>query len=214
MIDPTRWPELDWEHLERHHGLDVPRLTVRVPPGDDPTFASWRVATQRYQARLLREQIETLRRLKYRPAGGFTFSWLANPAPMISTAVLDHERRPKLAWSAVVDACLPVIVVTDPLPATVTAGEHLTLDVHVVSDLRVAVPDASISITCTWRGGRRDWAFRGDIAADACTKVATLALIVPDGPGELLLGIALAGRDERGERVEYARRTGARISSQ
>ena len=211
MVDPAAWPDLDWDALERHHGLDVARLTERVPPGEHLTLASWRAATQRYQARLLQTQIETLRRLKYRPVGGFTFSWLADPAPMISTSVLDHERRPKQAWAAVVEACRPVIVVTDPLPPTLVPGAQLALDVHVVSDLRAAVPDASISITCTWREGRRDWAFRGDIAADACTKVATLELVVPDQPGELLLGIALAGQDQRGEAVRYARRTGARI---
>ncbi|MBA3606137.1 MAG: hypothetical protein H0W46_09235, partial [Acidimicrobiia bacterium] len=203
---------LDWDALRDHHGLEVDVMQQRFPPADHPTFASWRTATQRYQASLLRQQIETLRRLKYRPTGGFCFSWLADPAPMISASVLDHERRPKLAWAAVVEACRPVIVVTDPLPVTVTAGDRLELDVHVVSDLRVAVVDASISVTCTWRGGRRDWAYRGDIAADACTKVATLELTVPDGPGELLLGLALAGRDEDGERVEYARRSGARIT--
>ena len=31
-----------------------------------------------YQATLLRHHIETLRRLKYRPTGGFCFSWLAD----------------------------------------------------------------------------------------------------------------------------------------
>ncbi len=212
FVATAAWPDLDWDALRDHHGLEVDVMQQRFPPADHPTFASWRTATQRYQASLLRQQIETLRRLKYRPTGGFCFSWLADPAPMISASVLDHERRPKLAWAAVVEACRPVIVVTDPLPVTVTAGDRLELDVHVVSDLRVAVVDASISVTCTWRGGRRDWAYRGDIAADACTKVATLELTVPDGPGELLLGLALAGRDEDGERVEYARRSGARIT--
>ena len=66
----------------------------------------------------------------------------------------------------------------------------------MVSDLRVAVIDATVSVTCTWRGGRRQWAFRGDIAADSVQFVGRLELAVPDQPGELLLGIALSGRDE------------------
>ena len=136
-IDPARWPELDWESLREHHGLEVEVMQQRVPPDDHPTYDAWRSATQRYQVVVLRHHIETLRRLKYRPTGGFAFSWLADPAPMISAAVLDHDRVPKLAWSTIVETCRPVIVVTDPLPPELVAGDELSLDVHVVSDLRV-----------------------------------------------------------------------------
>ena len=85
---------LDWEQLGEHHGLEVDVMLERVPPADHPTFDSWRTATQRNQATILRHHIETLRRLKYRPSGGFCFSWLADPSPMISASVLDDERRP------------------------------------------------------------------------------------------------------------------------
>ena len=142
-------------------------MLERVPPADHPTFDSWRTATQRNQAMILRHHIETLRRLKYRPSGGFCFSWLADPSPMISTSVLDDERRPKLAWQTIVDACRPVVVITDPLPPVVAPGEALGLDVHVVNDLRGALVDATVAITCTWRGGRQQWAFRGDVDADS-----------------------------------------------
>ena len=81
FVDVTAWPELDWEALREHHGLEVEVMDARVPPADHPTFGSWRTATQRNQAMVLRHHIETLRRLKYRPTGGFSFSWLADPAP-------------------------------------------------------------------------------------------------------------------------------------
>ena len=57
-----------------------------------------------------------------RPAAS-RFSWLADPAPMIS-AVGARPRPPARSWPgpAVVEACRPVIVVTDPLPATLAAG--------------------------------------------------------------------------------------------
>ena len=61
-------------------------------------------------------QIETLRRLKYRPTGGFCFSSLDDPAPVISSSILDHERRPKVAPTPWPAACAPVLVVADPLP--------------------------------------------------------------------------------------------------
>jgi hypothetical protein len=47
--------------------------------------------------------------------------------------VLDHERR-QAAFDALRDACRPVIVVADRPPEHVHPGDHLTLDVHVVSD--------------------------------------------------------------------------------
>ncbi|MFV0307263.1 MAG: glycoside hydrolase family 2 protein [Desertimonas sp.] len=211
MIEPARWPDLDWERLARHHGADVVRLLARFPPEQSPTFAAWRLATQRYQARLLREQIETLRRLKYRPSGGFTFSWLRDPAPMISAAVVDHAGQPKLAWQEVIEACRPVTLIPDPLPDEVLAGRRLRLEVHVVNDRRAAIDDAAVSVTCTWRSGRRDWAFRGAVEADSVERVAVLELTAPDAPGELLFGYALAGRDEHGVPVAVRRRSGCRI---
>ena len=138
FVDAQAWPDLDWDGLAEHHGLEADVMRLRHPPEQYASFAAWRRATQRYQADLLRRQIETLRRLKYRPTGGFCFSWFADAMPMISAAVLDHERRPKLAWTAVVEACRPVIVVCDALPDEIVPGKSLTLDVHVVSDLRRA----------------------------------------------------------------------------
>ena len=104
-----------------------------------------------------------------------------------------------------------MIVVTDPLPATVRPGAELALDVHVVNDLRSAVVDATVAVTCTWRGGRRQWAFRGDVEADTCALVGRLELTVPDAPGDLLLGLALTGRDGADAEVTATRRAGATI---
>ena len=90
-----------------------------APPHGHTSFESWREATQLYQAGLLRRQIETLRRLKYQPTGGFCVHHLVDSrqrsAPPSSTA-----SGPKLAFQAVADACRPVIVVADRLPAKLT----------------------------------------------------------------------------------------------
>ncbi|MBA3282850.1 MAG: hypothetical protein H0U29_11525, partial [Acidimicrobiia bacterium] len=52
FCEPGRWPDLDWQRLGHHHGLQKAIFDRRVPPADHPTFASWRRATQAYQADL------------------------------------------------------------------------------------------------------------------------------------------------------------------
>jgi beta-mannosidase len=211
FIDTATWPTLDWEHLAEHHGLETEVMLARHPPGQYASFAVWQRATQRYQADLLRNHIETLRRLKYRPTGGFCFSWLADAMPMISASVLDHDRRPKAAWTAVVDACRPVIVVCDAVPTSVHPGRALSLDVHVVSDLREPLA-ATVAVSASWPGGSQRWGFRGEIGPDDCVLVGRVTIDVPDVTGELLIGLALDGRTASGDPVTATRRAGARIA--
>jgi hypothetical protein len=111
--------------------------------------------------------------------------------PAASWAVLDHRRNPKPAYLALVDACRPVIVVADRLPATVEPGQALALDVHVVSDLRQPLDRARVDAGLTWPGGGYDWHWEGDVPADGCVRVGTLQAIVPDEAGELVLDLAV-----------------------
>lgn len=195
FVEPERWPDLDWERLEIHHGLQKWAFDQRVPPHEYATFDEWRRATQEYQADLVRRHVEVLRRLKYRPAGGFCVFALNDPAPVVSWSLLDHERRPKLAWDALVHACRPVIVVADRPPDTVAAGERLRLDVHVVNDLRTPVTGAVVDVSATWQGGSRRWRFGGEVAADDVARVGTIELEVPDAPGPLTIELSLAAGD-------------------
>jgi beta-mannosidase len=191
FIDADAWPELDWEHLALHHGLQKWVFDERVPPAEFATFDEWRQATQVYQAELVRHHIELLRRLKYRPAGGFCMFALNDPAPVVSWSVLDHERRPKLGYRAVQAACAPVIVVADRPPAIVSPGETVALDVHVVNDLRTAVDPAIVDIEMKWAGGEHRWRFGGGAGPDECVKVGTIEFEVPDTLGALTLDLAL-----------------------
>ncbi|HET9547030.1 MAG TPA: hypothetical protein VFO97_04305 [Desertimonas sp.] len=212
FVDATAWPHLDWEYLAEHHGLEADVMRGRHPPEQYPSLATWRRATQRYQADLLRRHIETLRRLKYRPTGGFCFSWYADAMPMISASVLDHERQPKAAWAAIIEACRPVIVVCDALPAVVEPGRALTFGIHVVNDLRETLA-ATVAVSASWPGGTRQWGFRGEVEADDCTLVGKVTIDVPDVAGELLVGVALDGRTASGDPVTATRRAGARITA-
>jgi beta-mannosidase len=191
FIDVSAWPDLDWDTLERRHGLQKWVFDERVPPSEFSTFEAWRRATQVYQAELLRHHVELLRRLKYRPAGGFCMFALNDPAPVVSWSVLDHERVPKLGWEALKRACAPVIVAADRPPEVVAPGETLSLGVHVVNDLRHPVVGAVVDVTASWSGGSRRWRFGGDVGADECVRVGTISIDVPDTLGVLSFNIIL-----------------------
>ncbi len=191
FMKPEQWPDLDWDLLAERHGLYLPGFERHVPPDEHATFASWRDASQHYQANLLRQQIEILRRLKYSPTGGFCMFMFNDGAPMVSCSILDHERQPKAAFQAVVDACRPVIVVADQLPDQVEAGQPMAVDVHVVSDVRRPLDDVLCTAALRWPGGSHEWRWRGDVPPDACVRVGTAQFVVADAPGELWLDLTV-----------------------
>jgi beta-mannosidase len=191
FMEPERWPDLDWDRLAGRHNVQPAVFERRVPPTAFATFEEWRRATQRYHASLLKRQIEQLRRLKYRPTGGFTVSSLADAHPAVTTAVLGHDREPKPAHQALVDACRPVIVVADHPPASVRPGAAIGLDVHVVSDLHQPIAVAEIVARLTWPGGRHGWRWRGEIPADACVRAGMVSFVVPETAGPLTLDLEL-----------------------
>jgi beta-mannosidase len=185
FLEPERWPDLDWDRAERRHSLQKERFDRYVPPADHPTFTSWAAATQRYQAQVVRHHVEALRRIKYRPCGGFAVFAFGDGYPSVSWAVLDHRRRPKPAYAALAAACRPVIVVADRLPADLAPGDAVQLDVHVISDRRITMPDMLIVAHLSWREGgdrrRRTWRWEGDVPADACSRIGTVDAVVPRG---------------------------------
>jgi beta-mannosidase len=193
FCEPEQWPDLDWERLGRRHALQRPMFDKYVPPADYSTFDDWRVATQRYQARVVKHHIETLRRLKYRPTGGFAQFCFGDGIPAVTWAVLGHDRQPKLAYDAMAQACQPVIVVADRLPESVHPGDALALDLHVVSDRRDPLPGCTVTARLAWDGGQHEWQFIGDVDADSCVRVGTLQAVVPDATGPLTLELVLDG---------------------
>ena len=162
-------------------------LDRRVPRAG--TFDAWRTRTQQYQAEVIRFHIETLRRLKYRPAGGFCQLAFADAAPAaVSFAVLDHERAPKEAYEVMQHACAPVIVVAERPLESYELGAPLELDVHVINDLRRP-------LTATVRAalGDQRWGWVGEVGADDCVRVGTVRGVAV--PGELVLTMS-AGATE------------------
>ena len=181
FCEPHRWPALEWERLGHDHCLQKVFFDKHVPPAQYETFDEWRDATQAYQAELLRRHIEELRRLKYRPTGGFTLFSFGDSLdhPAVTWSVLGHDRLPKLGYEAVTEACRPVIVVADRLPELVRPGDAIGFDVHVVSDLRRTLSGARVTARLSFPGAQHVWRWEGDITADACVRVGMVDLVVP-----------------------------------
>ncbi len=150
-------------------------------------------ASEAQQAAEVRTQVEVLRRLKYRPTGGFCQELFADPRPVASASVLDHRRVPKLAYEAMAAACALVIVVADEPEPSYRPGARISLDVHVVSDLRVALEGALVTAELTGGPirGPLSWAWAGDIGADACERVGVVTFLAPEGPADLMLQLNL-----------------------
>ena len=195
FMEPERWPDLDWERLGRTHGIHKARFDRHVPPAGCRTFADWQQATQAYQATVIRHHVEALRRLKYRPTGGFAHFCLADGRPAVSWSVVDHAQVPKAGYEALADACAPVIVTADRPAPSYHPGQALALDVHVVSDLRTAIDGARVDARLRWAAGASSWVWEGDVPADSCARVGMVRAVLPDAPGPLVLELDLEAGD-------------------
>ncbi len=197
MVGDATWPDLDWERIAAVHAYDASAFERLFPPSDFATFAEWRDTTQYYQSHVLKVQIETLRTLKYRPVGGFCFSSLADPAPIVSSSILGHDRVRKDAYHVVRAACAPLLVVAQPPPDWINPGDRLALDVHLVNDLRTTIDFAVVDVTARWAGGEKRWRFGGPAPADDVVKVGRIDLIVPETLGELAIELELTAEPHR-----------------
>ena len=75
--------------------------------------------------------------------------------------------------------------------------------------VRTAVDDAEITAHLRWADGERTWRWRGDLPADACERVGTVQIVVPEVVGPLTLDLALGWTDGSADNRYEARITGA-----
>ena len=87
------------------------------------------------------------------------------------------------------------MVIADRPPEVVAPGESLSLDVHVVNDLRHEITGAVVDVTASWSGGTRRWRFGGDVDADECVRVGSVSMTVPDTLGVLNVDLVLTAGD-------------------
>jgi beta-mannosidase len=180
FINARAWPTLAWDELARDRSMNVAMFDRNVAPSAFDSYVDWKAATQRHQAEVVGRQIEELRRIKYQPNGGFAMFHLADPLdyPAVTFSVLGHDRQAKPGYDAIVDACRPLIVTVDRPPAVVSVGDAITLDVHVVSDVRHVLKGAVVTAHLTWPGGEDRWAWTGDLAADRVTRIGAIDVVV------------------------------------
>lgn len=191
FLDADAWPDLDWDRLQHRHGLDRRHFAaLGLDPAAFATFAAWRDATQRHQADVVRFHVETLRRLKYRPTGGFAQFLFSDGHPGVTFSVLDHVRRKKPAYDALAAACAPVIVVADQPDESYAPGAQISLDVHVVSDRRDELAGEVTARLSGPGGGDRSWSWAGTVGPDACVRVGTIEADAGDAPGAVNLELA------------------------
>ena len=58
-----------------------------------------------------------------------------------------------------------------------------------------------------WTGGSQHWRFAGEVPADDCVRIGTLAIEVPDAPGPLELTLELTGPALPGDTITRIART-------
>ena len=206
---PPHLPSLEgttsqlWFGLHGGRAADLAPTLARVPTmGRFVSAFGTPVAAD--QPEVVKTIVETLRRLKYRPTGGFLLHALADTGitpgveVLASTdagfGVLDRLRRPKPGWQALVDACRPIAVVADPLPASVRGGDRLEAAVHVVNDTRTDADGMEVRARVIGPGGAvvREQRWQGSAPADDCAVVGRIDAEIPfNGPGELTVELTL-----------------------
>ena len=194
---PNAGPTLDWARLRDRHNLQKARFDRYVPPADFASFDDWRIATQRYQAELIRRHVEVLRRLKYRPTGGFAQFCLADGHPGVTWSVLDHERRPKLGYEALRERAGRWWSSPTAYRRRWPPGTHWRSTCTSSRTCAWRSTTQRVAARLEWPGGCHEWRWAGDVPSDSCVRVGTLQTVVPeaDGPLRLDLELHLSRRD-------------------
>jgi beta-mannosidase len=184
----------DWEALAAL-GIEPDVMRRVLMLDDDQSITAWVDVSNAHQGEVVRRTIETLRRLKYRPTGGFCVHRLADPSGRAGFGLLDECGRPRPAFRELVAACRPVIVVADPLPDVLEPGDKVNLAVHIVSDERDDRAGCQVTAQLRTPVGVRSWRWQGDVAADSCALVGRVRFTVPQVPGPVALDLRLVAGD-------------------
>jgi beta-mannosidase len=194
----TRWEFHDFEPL---HAFDV----AGIDPGQ--STEEFIANSQAYQANLLQFATESYRRAKYDPMQGIVQYMFVDAWPAITWSVLDYNRQPKLAYSALKTAMQPILPSIAPaLPARLDgtrwiygAPDDVTAVFWVINDTLNSYPGARLDITVNAEAGDApifEISRPVDVTPDSSEPIFTLPRLdlVPDN---YVLTVTLADAEGR-----------------
>ncbi len=144
------------------------------------TLAEFLAASQRAQAHGLQVAIEHHRRRKY-ACGGCLLWQFNSPWPAIEWAIVDHYRRPKLAYHVVQRVYAPVLLSLEYADAPYGAGSQFCPSVWAINDRAEALTGCRLVVTLEAADGQLLERFERelDVAADSAEVVGRFCWTLP-----------------------------------
>ncbi len=137
------WPP-NWKKWRYHDGQLSILCTYLGSWKKYKSFEDFAMASQLYQAELLKYYVEQFRIKRYKPTGGLLSFQFVNWWPSIAWGVIDHERQPMLGYYALRKAFSPILVCVDWERSVFRKGEEVKLPVWVINDYHTSLGDCEI----------------------------------------------------------------------
>lgn len=209
FIPPDKlWPP-DWDTWEYHgffYDLAFGFAKVRMTDTLDELIEQY----QRYEALVVKEQIEYLRRRKYRPVASMYHYYWSDPCPIMGSGLLDYYRRPYQVYDAIKGVYSRVLISLERDAAPYVIGREKVYErgttfaaaVWVTNDYVEPIEDAQVS----WEIASVD---AGEVVgkgyltttlpADSAEEVAPISWAIPDAAraGVYRVGMEVRGSDGR-----------------
>ncbi|MBT3321477.1 MAG: hypothetical protein HN392_04245 [Anaerolineae bacterium] len=133
----------DWKKLSLHCAQEE-RLIERA--GDFKNIDELIMATQQYQAELVRYHIEFYRRRKFKPCNGAHVFCFNDCWPAVTWSLVEFDRTPKLAYEALKRSMAPLQVFIDLDRLSFQADENNSLKLCIVNDLQKRYNNVSVRV--------------------------------------------------------------------
>jgi beta-mannosidase len=121
---------------------NIKSIDTQIPRRNYDRASSYYMATQNFQAKLIRFYGELWRRYKFRSYNGCFLYFFNDPELVISESLLDYYNRPKQSYYAAKNTMQPISVLMDWPSEYYTDGDIVRLDIYVINDTRNEFPSA------------------------------------------------------------------------
>lgn len=136
MFGPRElWPP-DWEKWALHDFQYFQTFNVaQIDMGK--SLEEFVENSQTYQARLVKDYIESIRARKYKPMNGYFHFMFADCWPSITWSVVDYFRKPKKGYGALAAASQPLLPLGRPLVRRFNRGDVFSWGKSLLKDLKI-----------------------------------------------------------------------------